>query len=914
MKFKETEPTLYVYAPNRTTLYGCTPLPNKLSINYRFNTFSEMSFEIRKYYYNERKEEWVKNSLYDKIEKNNLIKIPNDNPVFKYSVNELYDDDEYDIDRNLDGTPNYNSQVNRRITTNYFHPRETLLKFNATINRCTLQPETELFDISGVGGYGWNWYGKINSGFSDEGDIEPKSGGYVENTSNISDLVNQSFFPVQVGDIIAYGCLWDNDVDLVTSQSNAKYKFGFCPFFYTRADSGSCVHIGHLSNTNSDTNNIYLPVGRCRVKNGNFGSYTYTVNSQQKVKYLTDGYVRIKGKDSSNHSQGVYYAPAHHMVKIFSGERRCASVSTKSAVTLQHGIPWWVIVNIEEEKNGIDSVKKVTAYSYEYTLANRTFSIDEDTLPLYIPDNIPKLVTSDEFPIDKYDGDTYCGAQRMKRGLVNQILDNVSGWRVRYISNGMCTKYRKIEDVDNMNIYTFLMNTVQSLFQCYLIFDTENLLINIISQSSLINNGIPSNTRVSWRNVLKSINVKNIDDNYVTALKVHSEEDTYGLSLVNPNGTNIIYNFQNVKDSLDYVVDEKHLHNGTPYTLKELIELYEDGVSSTSVNFTLYRSAAKTLIESNKKVIEYKVRLSEMLTEYHKEVDKNNILVKAKCEADKKAADANKVSWLYADEAPETPPVDSQFNSSKRWSYSPNASGDHHHHEAVGSSTTVRDCWASKENFGLIRKAAENYWEAYDTYVQYETDLAKSVDTMKQIAMKYSFNINTLKKQFAENNNNGYPTNGYVPIFTPTEIIELYKYIYEGDWTNENVVFNEEYSADDIYDTLVDLYDVANTEMSRIYSKPTLQFETVIANICHIPEMKTNFERLFIGNTLNIYDDTKWIEPILLEFKYDYDNYMYSPMVLTTDYNRKPKEMRFYELFSTIQQTSVQTPTFTFDN
>ena len=89
MKFKETEPTLYVYAPNRTTLYGCTPLPSKLSINYRFNTFSEMSFEIRKYYYNERKEEWVKNPLYDKIEKNNLIKIPNDNPVFKYSVNEV---------------------------------------------------------------------------------------------------------------------------------------------------------------------------------------------------------------------------------------------------------------------------------------------------------------------------------------------------------------------------------------------------------------------------------------------------------------------------------------------------------------------------------------------------------------------------------------------------------------------------------------------------------------------------------------------------------------------------------------------------------------------------------------------------------------------------------------------------------
>ena len=64
----------------------------------------------------------------------------------------------------------------------------------------------------------------------------------------------------------------------------------------------------------------------------------------------------------------------------------------------------------------------------------------------------------------------------------------------------------------------------------------------------------------------------------------------------------------------------------------------------------------------------------------------------------------------------------------------------------------------------------------------------------------------------------------------------------------------------------------------------------------------------------NMFNDGKWVEPILLELKLDYDNFNYSPMVFTTDYNRKPKEMRFYELFSTIQQTSVETPTYTFDN
>ena len=116
MKVKKYSPTLYVYAPNRKTLYGTTPQPIHLKINYRFNTFSEMTFEIKKFYYNSHKGEWVKNPLYDKITKNNLIKIPNDNPVFKYKIGELYDDEEYDISRLANGQPNYDSQPNRVST------------------------------------------------------------------------------------------------------------------------------------------------------------------------------------------------------------------------------------------------------------------------------------------------------------------------------------------------------------------------------------------------------------------------------------------------------------------------------------------------------------------------------------------------------------------------------------------------------------------------------------------------------------------------------------------------------------------------------------------------------------------------------------------------------------------------------
>lgn len=914
MKFKETEPTLYVYAPNRTTLYGCTPLPNKLSINYRFNTFSEMSFEIRKYYYDERKEEWVKNPLYDKIEKNNLIKIPNDNPVFKYKVNELYDDDEYDLPRNNDGTPDYSQQPNRVKTA----PNTVSAFFyDAKINHCTLQKETELFDVGSRDGYGWQWYGILAVNTDGNGNIEPSISGYYKKHTDIAYIMNESYFPVQVGDIIVTGCQIDSN-GYYTKGAN-RYQYGFCPFFYSKADSAHCTHIGQRSDlTNNSANNIDTPIGRRRIKNGDLGSYQYSANGTRQ-KYIQEGFVRFKGIDDADRSEGFWYTPHVNRIKILSGERRCSSISTKNSITtLEYGIPWWVIVSVEKKEDGINSVKEVTVYSYEYTLSNRTFSIDDDTLPLYIPDNIPKVVTSDEFPIDKWSlkhpddetataaekiSTTWCGAQRMKRGLLNQLLDNLAGWKVRYISSTTCTRYRQIEAVDNANIYTFLMNVVQSKYQCFIFFDVENLYINIIAYTNMVGYSPAidkSNVRIDWRNALKYMTIKNVDDNYATALRVHSEEDTYGLGLVNPNGSNVIYNFQNVKNELDYVVDQNHLDsNNTPYTLKQRIEKYETDITTATAT---YRGYAKQLIAYNKQITEYEVRLNDKLIEYQKAVDKNNLTVELK--------------YNFKGGLPEIPPLAEEFASGGKWYWESSYphSTSHHTETHNGSQVEVKDFWASIQTWEEVKKLAENYWSIYNTYIDCQSNIAKNIYLMKQSALKFSLNIKVLNEQFALNNNNGVPTNGYVPIFTPTEATVLFKYIYEADWTNENVVFNEKYSADDIYNTLVDLYNTANSEMDKIYSKPTFDFESDVANITRMPEMKGRSESLYLGSSLLINSEEKWVEPLLLEIKFDYNNFNSSPMVFTTDYNRKPKEMRFYELFSTIQQTSVETPTFTFDN
>lgn len=884
MKFVQFPPTVYVCHPDRKTIFGGIHSPINLNINYRFNTFSEMSFEISRYYYDERDGQWLKNPLYDKIEKNNLLKIPNEYPVYSYKLNELYNDSEYKL-----------SKVQPdRYTTSPYSPNR--LSFTPKFDNCALSDETLLFDVGSASGNGWVGYKTIHDGDTDSSGLTVvQTAGDIISDPSKEKIVCHSFLPVKEGDIVAMACTFNNDWQI--TDTGSKY-FYYCPYFYTDNSLGSCCHIG-FSNLNDSELYRYKPSsGRKPIESRFLGSFSYILDDEQITTNHKSGYMRLCAKAASG------ALPNAGFVRIYDGERRCSRIDVRPQIaSRQFGIPWWVIANVETGKDGINPIKKVTAYSYEYTLTNRTFSVGDNVLPLYIPDSIPKTVTSSTFPIDKINGKTYMQAQRMKRGLLNQILDNSTGWRVRYVSKDVCTRYRQISDVDNANIYTYLMNTLQSLYQVYLIFDTENLYIDILNHEDLTSNRVGDGAFLSWRNALKSLTVKDIDDNYATALRIHSDDDKYGLSLVNPNGSDVIYNFTNVLSKMDYVVDEKHISMGIPYTLKSRVQEYQNGISDSSPDTQKYRRQGKLLIQKVMELSDLKIRLADRLTEYNREVDSNNALVKLYATMQKWSDDYN---------MSQCPPVDSEIQlNTGAWSYYV-GSGGHHVDDATGS---VRNCWASLSSFQAVQQATINYNAAKTAYNDCQKTVSRCITSMKRIALKYSLNINTLQVEYdTHKNSDGTPNPKYRPIFTPAEAKELYKYIYESDWTDENIIFNEEYSVDDIYNTLMDLYQTGASEMEHIYSKPTYEMEATVANLTRMTEMKKQCEKIYLGKSLNIYDDDKWIQPTLLEVKLDYSDYGSSPMVFTTDYNRKPKEMRFYELFSTINQTSIQTPTYTFDN
>ena len=165
--------------------------------------------------------------------------------------------------------------------------------------------------------------------------------------------------------------------------------------------------------------------------------------------------------------------------------------------------------------------------------------------------------------------------------------------------------------------------------------------------------------------------------------------------------------------------------------------------------------------------------------------------------------------------------------------------------------------------------------------------------------------------------------------------IDLRKFNYDNSIDlDADVTFSEDFFKDtDIRDiknahvegTLsIDSMDelIANLTVKGTFILPnsvtlddiSYDFETEIVDMYRNPEMAIVCEDLYLGNSLYLSESNGYLEPLLLTFRIEYDNYNSSKATFTTDYKRKPIDCRVYELLATVNQQSVTSPTYTFDN
>lgn len=841
-------PDMILYQQNKKTSLGYVQNIHNWTADYNFGTASEMNFEIPKKVYDTRTNSWIDNPNYDNLKPDMLLYLNDSTEYYKFSGGLVKADSYYDV------------------VTSGSRTGEGTLSFdvNTAIRGFKMQNETMLFDLGTGSGYNWVWGGYIedsNGTFQDcSNDL---NGVYYKGYHAYYLSACKSFIPVHKGDIIA-----------ARSYANNKLYYYYQIHYYKDADASTWI---------KSDDGYYV--------HGSIPWRTYIDFSSaddEASKTLDEGYVRICVYDQQSTYKNLKYTthlPNNYYLQIFSRERLCTDFDVNKSDIQGSKIPWWVITNIEETSdNGSNVTLRVTAHSYDITLSKKNFSISKGTLPLYIPDKVGDLVESDKWLYDS-------GKQRNQkftRGLLNQILDYLPQWKIGYIAKSVCTKYRTLDDIDNANIYTFLTNDIASTYQCYFIFDSEKMTINIVDGEIQYNGynyhttndaiGYHSKAVLTWQNAIKNTNIHSTDDRCVTALRVHTADDQYGLGLINPTGDNILYNFDSIKNQLDYTVNGSK--NGR--TLKTAVESWVSNYNSLKSD---YQTNGKKLIDANLKKIQLASKVKKALTNYLTVADSINtkLIDKYGFTGDIPSASGGTTLKVYNAILSDRPRTKEVISNLSPW---------------------YAACYYNDTYYVRICSAAETYWNTkkqYDTVVStYNT----AYNAMKKVAKQLTLNYKTA----IQANKDGIAT-----ILSPAEILELQNYITEGDWTNEDVVFSGEYSADDIITTLKDVTAQAKSDHDNYLSRQCYEFEIESANILAIPEMKNNIANLTLGTALSLeVKDGDWQYPILLSIHINYDDVSDFSLTFNTNYSAKPLKKRFIDCFNTISQISVKNTIFNF--
>jgi hypothetical protein len=149
------------------------------------------------------------------------------------------------------------------------------------------------------------------------------------------------------------------------------------------------------------------------------------------------------------------------------------------------GIGCFEIQGPDFSADGIKESKAITAYSLEYSLAQKyltNFFINTGKIGsvevMYAEEHSPTGVIDIETmkQVVFYDPDL------PELSLLHLVFEGIYGWKIGNVDYSLRTMCRTFE-IERESVYDFLMNEVCSKFNCYIVFDTINNIINFYAES-----------------------------------------------------------------------------------------------------------------------------------------------------------------------------------------------------------------------------------------------------------------------------------------------------------------------------------------------------------------------------------------------------------------------------------------------
>jgi len=183
------------------------------------------------------------------------------------------------------------------------------------------------------------------------------------------------------------------------------------------------------------------------------------------------------------------------------------------------GIGYFEIIKAPEDTNGGVDIKNVIAISIEFKMSKKRLTGFGGTYQFY------DAVSPDGT-------------------LLQEVVNLLPSWSIGSVDASISAKFRTF-DVQDTNVYNFLMNDVSNAYECIFSFDTINNIIKVDSIDSAVSQ---TDIFLSFDNLLKQAKLQEMDDEITTALSVYGGGNLT-IRSVNPLGSATIYDFSYYKNT-----------------------------------------------------------------------------------------------------------------------------------------------------------------------------------------------------------------------------------------------------------------------------------------------------------------------------------------------------------------------------
>ena len=187
------------------------------------------------------------------------------------------------------------------------------------------------------------------------------------------------------------------------------------------------------------------------------------------------------------------------------------------------GVANFMITDVKIDNNGGVEQKKITCQSMEVILSYKKLSLFSGTYTF---------------------NSVLSGSGVTTTNLMTELMSYIPGWSLVYVDPTLTNVTRSF-DVTDKTLYDFMINDVSQTFQCIFVFDT---IAKSVRVKTADNATTPTDVFISFDNLMNSFTKDESTNELVTALNVLGGEDM-AINLVNPIGTNTIYNFDYYKDT-----------------------------------------------------------------------------------------------------------------------------------------------------------------------------------------------------------------------------------------------------------------------------------------------------------------------------------------------------------------------------